>query len=98
MEVREIGDGKYEFFLDYPIEPMNWAGAIVESVGLRYGWTLYWGYIDMGGEKHSFKLPRLAYPDPIADTIEECIEKVKKAFDNPVAPLAASVAEARSRI
>ena len=64
MEVREIGDGRYEFFLDQPIEPMNWAGAIVEPVGSRYGWTLYWGYTDRDGEKHSFKLPGLAYLGP----------------------------------
>ena len=97
MEVREIRDGRYEFFLDKPIEPMNWAGAIIEPVGSQYGWTLYWGYTDRNGEKHSSKLPGLAYSDPLADTVEECVEKVKSAFENPAGPLAASIAEARSR-
>ena len=41
MEVREIGDGKYELFMDDPIEPMDWAGAIIEPVDSQYGWTLY---------------------------------------------------------
>ena len=97
MEVREIGDGKYELFMDDPIEPMDWAGAIIEPVDSQYGWTLYWGYTDGEGEKHSFKLPGLVYPDPLADTVEECIEKVKSAFDNPAQPLAVSVMEARAR-
>ena len=43
MEVREIGDGKYEVFMDDPIEPMDWAGAIIEPVDSQYGWTIYWG-------------------------------------------------------
>lgn len=96
MEVRKIGDGKYELFMDDPIEPMDWAGAIIETVDSQYGWTLYWGYTDRTGRKRSFQLPGLAYPDPLADTIEECVEKIKNAFDNPAHLLAISVEEARA--
>lgn len=96
MEVRKIEDGKHEVVMNPPIEPMDWAGAIVEPFGSQYAWTLYWGYTDRTGRKRGFELPGVAYPDPLANTLEECVEKVKSAYANPAPPLAIAVEEARA--
>ncbi len=94
LEIRELKDGKYEFFMDEPIEPMEWSGAIIEPMESGYVFTLYWGYTSREGRKKSFKLPGLAYPEFWAPTVEECVKMAEDAFADPTKPLLVSIEQA----
>ena len=85
--ISPIGDGKFDVLIDHPIEPMDWAGAIIEPTGEQYVWTLYCGFTDEAGKGRSFQIPALLYEWPIeelvADSVGECAEKVYRAYQEP---------------
>ena len=94
------GDGNFEIVIDDPIEPMDWAGAIIEAKGEQYVWTLYCGFTDKTGKMQGFKIPALLYQWPIADlfadSVSECAEKVYRAYQEPCYPLLEAIRMAQN--
>ena len=93
-----IGDGRFDVWTDNPIEPMDWAGAIIEPKDDKYMWTLYFGFTDSKNNKKSFKLESLLYPWPIedllADSIAGCAEQIHRAYKEPSPALLKAIEEA----
>ena len=93
-----IGDGRFDVWTDSPIEPMDWAGAIIEPKDHKYMWTLYFGFTDRENNKKSFKLGSLLYPWPIedllADSIAGCAEQIHRAYKEPSPVLLKAIEEA----
>ena len=98
--ISPIGDGRFDVLIDHPIEPMDWAGAIIEPTGEQYVWTLYCGFTDEAGKERSFQIPAPLYEWPIeelvADTVGECAEKVYRAYQEPCYALLKAIQEAES--
>ena len=92
------GDGRFDVWTDNPIEPMDWAGAIIEPKDGKYIWTLYFGFTDRESNKRSYKLESLYYPWPIedlfADSVSECAEKIHRAYQEPGPALLKAIEEA----
>ena len=97
--VLPIEDGKFDVWIDKPIEPMEWAGAIIEPIAAGYVWTLYFGFTNEAGEERSYKIPSLQYPWPMNDlvssSIVECVEQIDKAYKDPCPALLKAIEEAR---
>ena len=93
-----VTNGTFEVVIEDPIEPMDWAGAVIEVQGNQYVWTLYCGFTDEAGNDRSFEIPALLYPGPIqdlfADSVERCVEKVYRAYSEPCVDLQKAVQEA----
>ena len=91
-------DGHFDVWIDEPIVPMDWAGAIIRPKDGRYGWTLYCGYTGRGGQRRGFEIPNLLYSWPInelfADSVAECAELVHRAYQEPCRPLQMAIGEA----
>lgn len=94
-----VEHGKFEILIEDPIDPMDWAGAIIEAKDGKYFWTLYCGYTDAVGGRRSFEIQALFYSWPtrdlFADTVEDCAEKVHEAYSNPCIPLLKAIQEAK---
>ena len=86
-KILPIRDGRFEVIIDNPIEPMDWAGAIVEAKDGKYTWTLYFGFTEKAGKKRGYKVPSLLYPWPIEelfhDSVSECAEQIYRAYQEP---------------
>ena len=97
-EITPIVEGRFEVRVKIPIKPMDWAGAIIEPKDGRYLWTLYCGFTDSKGEKRSFKIECLLYSWPIeyllSNTVEECAEKIHRAYQEPCPALLKAIKEA----
>ena len=95
-----IENERFDISIEEPIEPMDWAGAIIEANGGQYAWTLYCGFTGSDGERRSYKFPGLLYSWPLeeimGDTVEACVEKVYEAFNDPCVPLLTAVKEAEN--
>ena len=95
-----VKEGKFDVVIDNPIEPMDWAGAVIEKVQGKYSWTLYFGYTDKEGESRGFKIPSFAYQWPINElfheTVGKCAEQIHRAYQEPGPPLLAAIKEAES--
>ena len=93
-----FGDGRFDVWTDNPIDPMDWAGAIIEPKDGKYIWTLYFGFTDRENNKKSYKLPSLYYPWPLADlladSVADCVEKIHRAYKEPSDPLLKAIEEA----
>ena len=99
-KILPFGDGRFDILIEDPIEPMDWAGAIVEAKGEQYIWTLYCGFTDRAGKKHSFEIPGILYSWPIedllADSVGKCAEKVYRAYQEPSVALLKAIQAAES--
>ena len=99
-KILPIKDGRFDVLIDNPIEPMDWAGAIIEPKGEKYTWTLCFGFTDTAGKKHSFKVPSLLYLWPIEESFHEsvgkCAEQVYRAYQEPCPALLQAIQEAKS--
>ena len=99
--VSPIKDGKFEVWIDNPIEPLDWGGAIIEAKGNGYVWTLYFGFTDKAGIKRSCQLPSLHYmhlwtiKELIAPTVSESIAQIQRAYSEPCVPLVKAMEDAR---
>ena len=97
-EILPTREGKFEVRVANPIEPLDWAGATIEPKDGQYIWTLYCGFTDSEGEKRSFKIESLHYTWPIeyllSKTVEECAEKIHRAYQEPCIPLLKVIEEA----
>ena len=86
-EIIPTGGGRFDVWVKNPIEPMDWAGAIIEPNEGRFLWTLYCGFTDSKGEKRSYKIESLHYPWPtedlLSDTVGGCAEKIHRAYQEP---------------
>ena len=93
-----FGDGRFEVWTDNPIDPMDWAGAIIEPKDDKYIWTLYFGFTDKANNKRSCRLASLYYPWPMADLLSDsvaaCVEKIHKAYEEPCPALLKVIEEA----
>ena len=98
-QILPMTDDRFEVWIKEPLEPMDWAGAIIEPHEIGYAWTLYFGFTDRRGEKRSFSLPCCAYPWPMAElfasSIVECAEKILRAYQEPSHALQTALEEAR---
>lgn len=98
-EITPIADGSFQVWIDDPIEPMDWAGAIIVSEEGAFVWTLYFGFTDKHGGKKSYELPSLAYPWPLeelyATSVAECVRAVHKAYQEPAPALLEALRQAR---
>ena len=96
--VLPINDGKFDVWIDDPIEPMEWAGAIIEPKDSGYVWTLYFGFTDDEGNERSCRIPSLHYPWPLEDLIApsvvECVEQIRKAYQEPCHSLVQAIEQA----
>ena len=99
IKILPLKEGRFDVLFDEPIEFMDWAGAVIEPRGDRYVWTLYCGYVNRLDEPQSFEIPSLLYPWPIqellADSVEECIEMICRAYAEPCGTLLAAIEEAK---
>ena len=99
-KILPLNHGRFEVIIDEPIEPMDWAGAIIEPQDGRYTWTLYFGFTKSAGDKRSFELPSLYYPWPIEDLfhddVGECAEQIYRAYQEPCPALLQAIHEAMS--
>ena len=99
FQILPLDDGSFEVWITDPIEPMDWAGAIITAKDSQYVWTLYFGFRDKNGKSASYKLPWVAYPWPMrelfSDSVSECVEKVYKAYQEPSRALLEALQEAR---
>ena len=97
-EIIPTGDGRFDVWVKNPIQPMDWAGAIIEPKGDQFVWTLYCGFTDTMGKKRSYKIECLHHLWPIeyflSDTVEECAEKIQRAYQEPSPALLAAIEEA----
>ena len=97
-EIIPTGDGRFDVRVKNPIQPMEWAGAIIEAKGDQFAWTLYCGFTDTKGQKRSYKIECLHHPWPIeclfSDTVEGCVEKIHRAYQEPCPALLAALEEA----
>ena len=97
-EIIPSGDGRFDVWVKNPIEPMDWAGAIIEPKDDRFLWTLFCGFTDGMGEKRSYKIESLQYPWPTEDlfskTVEGCAEKIHRAYQEPCPTLLKAIEEA----
>lgn len=97
-EIIPIGDGRFDVWVKNPIKPMDWAGAIIEPKDDQFLWTLYCGFTDSSGEKKSYKIECLHYPWKISymlsNTVEECAEKIHRAYQEPCPALLEAIEEA----
>ena len=97
-QIVPMDDGSFHVWIENPIEPMDWAGAIIRAKSDRYSWTLYFGFVDKNGERIGYELPCLAYTWPIQElfaiSIEECVEKIHKAYQEPSPALLKALQEA----
>ena len=98
-QILPITDNTFEVWVKEPIEPMDWAGAIITPREDNYFWTLYFGFTDRHGEKHGYELPCFTYPWPMTDifatSVMECVEKIHRAYQEPSPPLLTALEEAR---
>lgn len=81
-------EDKYDVILDEPIEPMDWAGAIIETKEGQYFWTLYFGFTSADGQKKSYKLPSVLCEkwkinELAFRSVEECVEQIHAEYSNP---------------
>ena len=94
-------DHKFDVWIDDPIEPLDWAGAIIEPKGNGYVWTLYFGLTDKAGIKRSCQLPSLHYmhlwtiKELIAPTVSESVAQIRRAYSEPCVPLLKAMEDAR---
>lgn len=99
-KVIPVQEGKYDVLVENPIEPMDWAGAVIEQQQGKYIWTLYCGFVDRNGGKRSYQIPSLTYQWPIGelmhDSVIECVEQIHQAFQQPSYPLQKAIEEAES--
>ena len=99
-EILPLSDGTFDVLIDDPIEPMDWAGAIIEAKDEQYVWTLYCGFTDKAGEMRSYKIPSLLYPWPIEDLFNDSVsksaEQIYRAYQEPCIPLLKAIEEAGS--
>ena len=95
-----IENERFDISIGEPIEPMDWAGAIIEANGGQYAWTLYCGFTGSEGERRSYEFPSLLYfwpPEEImGDDVEAFVERVYQAFNGPCVPLLRAIKEAES--
>ena len=98
-QILPMTDDTFEVWVKEPIEPMDWAGAIITPRENVYFWTLYFGFTDRHGEKHGYELPCFAYPWPMtelfATSVVECVEKIHRAYQEPSHALRTALEEAR---
>ena len=98
-QILPLNDGRFEVWITDPIEPLDWASAIITAKDDFYVWTLYFGFVDKRGERKGYKLPAMLYPWPMqelfASSVAECIEKVYKAYQEPSHALLEALQEAR---
>ena len=91
-------DGKFDVWVSNPVKPMDWAGAIIEPKGEKYCWTLYCGFTDTLNKKRSYKIECLHYPWPVeyllADSVEECAERIHRAYQEPCHALLTALEQA----
>ena len=97
-KILPIRDGRFDVLADNPIEPMDWAGAIIEPKDGKYIWTLYFGFTDSNNNRRGYKLSSLAYlwatKELLTDSISECVEQIHRAYQEPCAPLRKALEEA----
>ena len=98
-QILPLDDGRFEVWITDPIEPMEWAGAIITAKENSYVWTLYFGFVDKNGERKGYELSALYYPWPIqelfASSVAECVEKIYKAYQEPAPALIEALQDAR---
>ena len=98
-QVLPMTDDTFEVWVKEPIEPMDWAGAIITPRENVYIWTLYFGFTDRQGEKRGYELPCFAYLWPMTDlfapSVTECVEKIRRAYQEPSQALLTALEEAR---
>lgn len=104
-KVTPLANGTYEVVIDTPVSPLDWAGAIIhpmsskEEEKLSYGWELSFGYTGSDGQKHQRRMSCAALPLPLTETIkdsvEDCVEEIDRAYNNPGGALAKALLEAR---
>ncbi len=96
-----ISDGRFHVWTDNPIEPMDWAGAIIEPKDGKYIWTLYFGFTDSDHNKKPYKLSSLNYLWPInelfTDSVSDCVEQIHRAYQEPCPALMEAIEEAVAR-
>lgn len=92
------GDGRFDVWTDSPIEPMDWAGAIIEPKDGKYIWTLYFGFTDSDNNRKGYELSSLHYLWPInelfTDSVSECVEQIHRAYQEPCPALMVAIEEA----
>ena len=94
-------DDKYDVKLDEPIEPMDWAGAIIETKEGQYFWTLYFGFTSGDGQKKSYELPSVVCAkwkinELALRSVEECVEQIHSEYSNPGIALQEAINQAYS--
>ena len=98
-QILPMTDKTFEVWVKEPIEPMDWAGAIIAPRENNYSWTLYFGFTDQRGEKHGYKLPDHMHPWPMTDifatSVMECVERIHRSYQEPSQPLLMALEEAR---
>ena len=86
-DVIPFREGYFDVHAKKPVPPMDWAGAIIEPKDDQFLWTLYCGFTDAKGEKHSYQVDSMTYlwplQDLLASTVEECLGKIHIAYENP---------------
>ncbi len=97
-EIIPTAEDKLDVWVKNPIKPMDWAGAIIELKDGRYIWTLFCGFTKGNGERKSYKIksPCYSWPleDLLANTVEECAEKIHRAYQEPCPALLKAIEEA----
>ena len=98
-KVVPIDSDSFEVWINDPIQPLDWAGAIIKAKDDLYIWTLYFGFVAKNGERAGYELPGLAYPWPmeelLADSVVGCVEKIHQAYQEPARALVEALQEAR---
>lgn len=98
-QVVPIDRERFEVWIDDPVEPMDWAGAIITAKDDLYIWTLYFGFVGKDGKRGGYELPAFAYPWPaqelFASSVAGCVEKIHKAYQEPSQALLDALQEAR---
>lgn len=97
--VLPLDDGRFEVWVTDPIEPMDWAGAIITAKDDLYVWTLYFGFVDKNSERAGYELPCMSYPwrmqELFASSVVESVEKIHKAYQEPSHALQKALQDAR---
>ena len=98
-QILPMANDTFEVWVKEPIEPMDWAGAIITPRENIYSWTLYFGFTDLRGEKHGYELPCFTYAWPMVDlfatSVMECVDKIRRAYQEPSYALLTALEEAR---
>ena len=102
--VTPLANGNYEVVIDSPINPLDWAGAVIEPLAagsgsaISYRWTLLFGYTGDDGHKASYKLRCETLSLPLAEmfkgSVGECVAQIALAYNNPNHALAMALQEA----